>query len=161
MITTPRTRERMPRTRAKRRPLLAGVALYAAVQSLWEDFLGRDRYVRAVSDGWVSARITVPLALLLLVYVATQIVPPRRRSYDIAAGSIQLDDFDGGRIITWREDNADWNRLHVSRHDPDDGMFTFDVETHAGNGDGAYACTNLTMPSLAAVLWALEVVVDE
>lgn len=47
----------------------AGVSFLFAVQSLFQDFLGRDAYVAQVREHWISSSISVPLALVVLVVI--------------------------------------------------------------------------------------------
>ena len=47
---------------------LAGFSIHALYMSLWADFMGREAYAQYVLDHWISANITVPLALVCLVF---------------------------------------------------------------------------------------------
>jgi hypothetical protein len=49
-----------------RRGFWIGSVVSMAVYSLFQDILGRDRFLAFSRDGWVGAEYTVPLALLLL-----------------------------------------------------------------------------------------------
>lgn len=46
---------------------LAGVLTLAALRSLQQDWWGRDETIRRVVDGWVSWKITVPIAIGYLI----------------------------------------------------------------------------------------------
>lgn len=40
-----------------------------ALNSLYQDFLGKDKYLKMADAGWLDPWITVPLALIFLVIV--------------------------------------------------------------------------------------------
>lgn len=44
----------------------AGFVMYPCLSSLHQDALGKDAYVRLVSDAWISGWWTVPIALVAL-----------------------------------------------------------------------------------------------
>jgi hypothetical protein len=46
----------------------AGSIFTLSVLSLVQDFMGKEAYIEHVTNNWASAWITVPLALVLLVY---------------------------------------------------------------------------------------------
>lgn len=46
--------------------VLAGVGILISFESLFQDFLGQEGYMRLVRDHWVSWVYSVPLALILL-----------------------------------------------------------------------------------------------
>lgn len=48
------------------RSFLAGIIFHSATRSLYEDLLGKERYLRMVDVGWMSAWITVPIALVMI-----------------------------------------------------------------------------------------------
>jgi hypothetical protein len=50
-------------------PFWRGVITYGAVTSLIQDSMGKEEYLRRVETGWIDASITVPIALLALLYV--------------------------------------------------------------------------------------------
>lgn len=52
---------------SKRTGFWAGFVMALALHSLYQDALGRDRYIESVRVGWVSAWVSVPLALLALL----------------------------------------------------------------------------------------------
>ena len=47
-----------------RRAFWAGVLCYSCIISLFQDFMGIERYIKFVNAAWVSAWYTVPLALI-------------------------------------------------------------------------------------------------
>ena len=46
---------------------VAGIIMYSAVNSLYQDVIGKEGYIERISNGWISSWITVPLAILFLV----------------------------------------------------------------------------------------------
>jgi len=50
-------------------PFWRGVIAYGAWTSLIQDFMGKEEYLRRVETGWIDAGITVPIALIALIYV--------------------------------------------------------------------------------------------
>lgn len=47
--------------------VMAGVFMHSAFESLYQDALGLDKYQALVQNGWVSAKWTVPIALICLI----------------------------------------------------------------------------------------------
>lgn len=47
----------------------AGMTAIAAIQSLRQDYIGKEAYLMEVDIHWASAAITVPIALILLLFV--------------------------------------------------------------------------------------------
>jgi hypothetical protein len=45
---------------------LSGFLMSSAWRSLYEDFYGKERFLRIVDAGWISAWITVPYAVFLI-----------------------------------------------------------------------------------------------
>jgi hypothetical protein len=46
-----------------------GYIFHGALNSLYQDFLGKDKYLKMADAGWLDPWITVPLALIFLVIV--------------------------------------------------------------------------------------------
>lgn len=46
----------------------SGFVTCQAIYSLYQDYLGKERYLQMVNEEWLSAGITVPLALILLIF---------------------------------------------------------------------------------------------
>jgi hypothetical protein len=40
----------------------------AALRSLYQDMLGKEQYLKLIDAGWVSAGITVPIALAMCIW---------------------------------------------------------------------------------------------
>jgi len=49
---------------------IIGLIYARACESLFQDYLGKNEYIHRVTNGWISASITVPLALLILIACA-------------------------------------------------------------------------------------------
>ena len=49
--------------------VIYGVLLHSGMRSLYQDIIGKDAYLQVTAAGWISAKYTVPLALLLIVSV--------------------------------------------------------------------------------------------
>jgi hypothetical protein len=45
-----------------------GALFYMSVISLYQDFLGKEGYIDLIKSNWVPSYISVPIALILLVY---------------------------------------------------------------------------------------------
>lgn len=45
----------------------AGYLAAGAAESLWQDMLGKEAYIKHVEHGWVAAKYTVPIAIFLLI----------------------------------------------------------------------------------------------
>jgi hypothetical protein len=56
-----------------RSEFLCGAVTAAMVQSLAQDYVGREAYVKWTSDNWVSGNWTVPLAAFILVSCVIQL----------------------------------------------------------------------------------------
>lgn len=54
----------------KIRYFVFGFFTYWALLSLNQDMLGKEKYLKLVETGWVDAKITVPIALLVLITFA-------------------------------------------------------------------------------------------
>lgn len=39
------------------------------VTSLIQDYIGKEAYLKKVEEGWIDASITVPIAIIVLIYV--------------------------------------------------------------------------------------------
>ena len=59
----------------------SGFMTHVALLSLYQDFLGKDKYLQAADLLWVSWKITVPLALVLLI-LALMLFHSTERTYD-------------------------------------------------------------------------------
>lgn len=46
---------------------LSGYLMSSAFRSLYEDLMGKERFLKLVDIGWISAWFTVPLAVLMLL----------------------------------------------------------------------------------------------
>lgn len=55
-----------------------GVLSTLASLSLWQDFLGQERYTEIVRNHWVSAWFTIPLALAMWALAITILVTEER-----------------------------------------------------------------------------------
>lgn len=47
--------------------VMSGYLLGAAFTSLYQDFLGREKYIQMVEAHWVDSSFSVPVALLMIV----------------------------------------------------------------------------------------------
>lgn len=47
-------------------PFLLGYITHACIISLYMDFLGKDGTIKSMQDTWISAAITIPIALIIL-----------------------------------------------------------------------------------------------
>jgi len=45
----------------------AGILFYSSIQSLHQDILGKEKYMKAIDLLWIDWRITVPFAILGLI----------------------------------------------------------------------------------------------
>ena len=48
---------------------ICGFFSYAAISSLYQDWIGKDAYIEKCQNEWISPHITVPFALILLILV--------------------------------------------------------------------------------------------
>ena len=48
---------------------LHGIFVYWAVSSLRADFMGKEAYIKEISENWISGEITIPIAIGVLVFV--------------------------------------------------------------------------------------------
>lgn len=46
---------------------LAGVLVYSGTLSFYQDLLGCERYIAVVRSGWISWKITVPMAIVSIL----------------------------------------------------------------------------------------------
>ena len=46
----------------------AGWLLSSATRSLYEDMLGKEAFILRVETGWISEWITVPIALVMIIW---------------------------------------------------------------------------------------------
>lgn len=46
---------------------LAGAAFHSAIMSLFQDCIGKEGYIDIVNRHWIDPRISVPIALLIVV----------------------------------------------------------------------------------------------
>lgn len=51
-----------------------GIVFYAAVVSLYQDFLGKDAYIEACKNHWIDPSISVPIAIGMLVIIFIDII---------------------------------------------------------------------------------------
>ena len=51
--------------------VLGGMIISDSIRSLWADAIGKDQYLKLMSDGWAPAHITVPLSIVMLVIAFT------------------------------------------------------------------------------------------
>lgn len=61
----------------------AGVLVNAATVSLIQDCYGKEKYLAAVENGWISGWVTVPIALGILALVAFTMEKRRKYTYTI------------------------------------------------------------------------------
>ena len=48
---------------------VAGILVVIASKSLYQDFLGLDGYIETVKAGWVSWKVSVPSAIVILLSI--------------------------------------------------------------------------------------------
>lgn len=56
-----------------------GVCFSWAANSLFQDWLGQDRFISWASSHWIPAGITVPLALLVLAFIVMDAITKGKR----------------------------------------------------------------------------------
>ena len=47
--------------------VLSGYFLHSCFDSLYQDAIGKGRFIYLVSNGWVNAKLTVPSAIVVLI----------------------------------------------------------------------------------------------
>ena len=56
-----------PTTNSESRHFIAGMLAILALQSLGQDYIGKEEYIRRVEYCWAPAAYTVPLAIFILL----------------------------------------------------------------------------------------------
>ncbi|MCK5612836.1 hypothetical protein KAR91_63775 [Candidatus Pacearchaeota archaeon] len=51
----------------KTRIFLAGYIFCSAIRSLYEDMLGKEKYMQMIDVAWVSWKYTVPIAFFMII----------------------------------------------------------------------------------------------
>ena len=46
---------------------LSGILVYSAINSLYQDMIGKEAFLERVNNNWYPAYITVPLAIIILI----------------------------------------------------------------------------------------------
>jgi hypothetical protein len=52
---------------------VAGIAFYANAIGLWQDLIGKERYLALVAKGWIDSRYTAPVEGAILFFLLCQI----------------------------------------------------------------------------------------
>jgi hypothetical protein len=51
----------------KTKAFMAGILFATAVDSLYQDIIGKEAFLRIVDAGWISSVITIPLAIIFII----------------------------------------------------------------------------------------------
>jgi hypothetical protein len=51
----------------KFRLILAGMIINTGIDSLYQDMIGKEMYIKAINDLWISSYITVPFAIIGII----------------------------------------------------------------------------------------------
>lgn len=59
---------------------LLGMISLSCLNSLFSDILGKEAFVNYVQNNWIDSRITIPIAILGLIYVIASIIIERDKA---------------------------------------------------------------------------------